>query len=151
LSDVVGTHTSFRIESQQLTLDLSVGGGPGRPDRYVVATVEAGRLNATVVISRADEGWRYLDGFFADLARSWRGWEGTREWGCESLDLQLATTTDRTGHVKLFVTFRRDGGPRFGGWLFEGVARVDAGILDRLSTEAHEFVQALMGDSTPPT
>ena len=41
--------------------------------------------------------------FLRELAESWRGWEGMKEWESLEGDLALNASADRYGHVKIEV------------------------------------------------
>ena len=49
-------------------------------------------------------GWDALTAYFADLADSWRGWEGEKAWESIEHDLRVTATSDRLGHCHLTFT-----------------------------------------------
>jgi len=52
--------------------------------------------------------WDALVAFFEDLANSWRGWDGLKEWASVEHDLSISAESDDLGHCILqFVV--RDG------------------------------------------
>jgi hypothetical protein len=48
-------------------------------------------------------------GFVAELASSWRGWQGVRRWQSLERELQLDAQHDGRGHVNLGITLRAPG------------------------------------------
>lgn len=50
--------------------------------------------------------WNALAAYFADLAESWRGWEGENVWESIEHDLRITATSDRLGHCHLTFTLR---------------------------------------------
>jgi hypothetical protein len=77
-----------------------------------------------------------LDGFWRELARDWRGWEGTRSWRSLEGDLELSATSDRLGHVELEV--RLDEGFPFQ-WRVCGMIALEVGQLDGIAAAAQTF------------
>jgi hypothetical protein len=55
-----------------------------------------------------------LSGFFREMATSWQGWQGKKEWSSLQDELELAATIDSTGHISLSVRLRS--GPFPLGW-----------------------------------
>jgi hypothetical protein len=47
-----------------------------------------------------------LASFFSELAKDWRGWEGSRVWATYEGGLALACEHDRLGHVRVSVELR---------------------------------------------
>lgn len=70
------------------------------PAQYLSVTIEGPDLRASrQVYEGYDEGFSNLAAYFADLAASWRGWEGIREYESVEGDLRIQATRD--GHVNL--------------------------------------------------
>jgi len=82
-----------------------------------------------------------LVSFFSELAKNWRGWEGTRTWATYERGLTLACSHDGLGHVGVAVELREYSGH---GWLVRGDVPVDAGQLDQIS---RDLVELLRGHS----
>ena len=74
---------------------------------------------------------------FAEMARDWRGWEGSRS--IESLEgqLRLSATSDRLGHIRLRVELRGD--PAGSDWHAADTLFLDAGQLDDLAERAKAY------------
>lgn len=53
--------------------------------------------------------WDALASFFEDLATSWRGWEGTKQWSSAERDLTIVAESDALGHC--YLTFNVQAGP----------------------------------------
>lgn len=57
-----------------------------------------------------DMDWRALVAYFQDLADSWRGWEGDKEWRTTEGDLAIHAVVNDFGHVNLWFSIK-DGFP----------------------------------------
>ena len=78
-----------------------------------------------------------LVGFFHDLAESWRGWDGVREWRAYEDGLALSCTHDGLGHVTTTVELRPLSAA---GWLVRGDVPLDAGQLEQIAYELDRFM-----------
>ncbi len=87
--------------------------------------LRAEQLVATRWVFMFRHDWDSLAAFFADLASSWRGWDGEKTWASAEGDLEISVTADALGHCT-FAFVVRDG-PTWS-WLarLERI-RVDAG------------------------
>ena len=101
---------------------------------YFIALVRASGLEAKAPVSS------YLSTgfgeFFAELAREWKGWRGTKQWASLEGELVLRAESDRTGHIGLEVHLH-DGAPAR--WTVETGFSLEAGQLDRIAAEARTF------------
>ncbi len=77
------------------------------------------------------------DKFFKDLATSWRGWQGQKEWSSLEGELRFSATCDSTGHTSLSVRLRS--GPYPFDWSLSGVLLLEAGGLERIATDVEKF------------
>ena len=80
-----------------------------------------------------------LHEYWADLARHWRGWSGTREWESLEGDLALSAGIDRTGHVALKVTLQHEAPWR---WQVQIILAVEAGQLEGIAAAVLAFCRA---------
>jgi hypothetical protein len=73
----------------------------GSPFTIDVELRSSGLAAELPVYASANSGFQDVARFFADMARDWRGWEGTRRY--ESLEGDLAIAASHHGHVALDV------------------------------------------------
>ena len=78
------------------------------------------------------------DKFFRDLATSWRGWQGKKEWSSLEGELRFSATCDSTGHTSLSVRLRS--GPYPFDWSLSAVLLIEAGQLERVASDIEKFV-----------
>jgi hypothetical protein len=93
-----------------------------------VASVEAllrtdGLEARRVVVHHYSKGFADLAGFFTEMERDWRGWEGERTF--ESLEGDLLLSAAHDGHVVLGVALRQSTIPD--GWSVRAVLRLEPG------------------------
>lgn len=75
---------------------------------------------------------------FGELAGNWRGWQGAKTWLSLEGELEIQATSDSTGHVTLqFKVPAYVAGPS--AWSAQCSVVVEAGQLERLAQESHEF------------
>ena len=74
------------------------------------------------------------------MARSWRGWEGEKDWVSLESGMRLVATSDGRGHVSLWVVLA-EGMP--GQWSVHVELRLEAAQLDRLASAAASFCRDL--------
>lgn len=84
--------------------------------------------------------WDYrsaLAPFFADLAESWRGFTGVKEYASIEGELALECTHDGLGSIRCDATLRHPAPPE---WTFSAVLVWGVGAhLDRLASEVGRF------------
>lgn len=78
--------------------------------------------------------------FFTDVAQSWRGWDGVKEWTSLEGEFELRATSDRLGHVTLGYTLRSGHGQY--DWCVTGAVELEAGQLERVAADAEGFIRA---------
>jgi hypothetical protein len=105
---------------------------------YYQAELACGSMNAAVEFY--EMGLRPVKPFFDDLAASWRGWDGERQWTALEGEVRLSATHDGLGTVTLAVELRSghytDAGAS---WSARGVLYLDAGGLDALARQAAQL------------
>lgn len=69
-------------------------------------TIEDEGLRAARGVFVFSHDWAALTSFFADLAESWRGWDGTKEWRSIEGDLEIEARSDPGRHCLLSFTVR---------------------------------------------
>ena len=106
---------------------------------YFLAALRSSGLEATARVGSYMSGG--LGAFFAGLAGSWKGWEGTRTWSSLEGELELQAKSDHTGHVFLSVRLHYGAPAR---WQAEVELVLEAGQLDRLASDAREFEAAVV-------
>ena len=85
--------------------------GPPRADPYsgegsFVVELRAEGLRAQRTVFMFSFDWANLAAFFADLAESWRGWDGEKRWESIEHDLSITATSDSRGHCRLHFVVR---------------------------------------------
>src|SRR5215469_520547 len=69
--------------------------------------VQASGLVAHTASTLAGDGPRNLAEFFADLAASWRGWDGEHRWRALEGEMEIEASHDRRARVLIAVTIKR--------------------------------------------
>ncbi len=80
------------------------------------------------------DGSSRLIAYFDDLAASWQGWDGAREFGDDGPNVSMSATHDRIGLVKLVISedpYARWDGP--GAWRLRVVVPIDPGALEQIA------------------
>ena len=108
-------------------------GASGHDGCHFTASLISTPLSASVRVYDLEPA--YWSGYFATLARNWRGWEGSKER--ESLEghLRIVATTDSLGHISLRVYLRDVDSD----WRAEDVIVVEAGQLDSIAANAKNY------------
>jgi hypothetical protein len=110
----------------------------------------AGGLNARTAVEL--ESWsggaRRLVQFFADLAASWQGWTGTKDWKDDGPGVSISATHDGVGLVILDITSDPFAGlHRPGSWKVAVRVPVEPGSLDFVAARLAALVQEPDGRS----
>jgi len=125
---------------------LEVLDGDGSSLRFTAIGRTAHELTYCLAV---DVGWAkasgevstYLHGpptnFFADIAQSWRGWDGAKTWEDLEHRVGFKATSDKTGHITLRVTLRD---ANYTGRV-ELPLSFEAGALDALSRRVASFFE----------
>jgi hypothetical protein len=79
-----------------------------------------------------------LAALFEELAASWKGWEGAKEWSSVEGDFSLSCKSDGLGHVAIEVTLKS--GLYEDDWCVKAVIHVEAGQLDEITGKVSEFL-----------
>jgi hypothetical protein len=95
--------------------------------------LEAGGLSAqtTIELENWDGGGSGLIAYFEDLAASWKGWQGSKQWHDDGPNVEIIATHDGIGTIAMEVSvapFRGWDGP--GSWTLRIVVPIDPGSLD---------------------
>jgi hypothetical protein len=116
---------------------ISIGRPTGGPDGFylVPVRIEAAGLSCSQgAMTYGDDGIR---AFFAELARDWRGWRGTRQW--HTIEHDLAIEATHTGRkIDLGFTLRPGAYPANWRLVLEMSISPDAS-LDRLASDIGEL------------
>ena len=75
---------------------------------------------------------------FAQMAASWKGWQGSFLWSSD--ELALDCTQDRSGHVTIRVELRSGHSDR--DWTVQATIATEAGQLEDLAHEAALFFES---------
>lgn len=111
--------------------------------RLITARLVAPGLSAERLVYEPEEcgGYAALASFFEEMAVSWRGWAGEREFYSLEGDLELTAVHD--GHVRISARLTEHSGPDQ--WTVQAKVIIDAG--EDLANAA-TAVQALVQDQT---
>lgn len=126
---------AFRISSNRDGAWFELD-GTARPD-YYRAELSHGTMQAAVEFYEINV--RPVGDFFAELAATWRGWEGERTWRSLEGEVRFGATHDKLGTVTLTVGLRSDVYVSTGPghiWSASGLLILDAGGLDGLARQA---------------
>jgi hypothetical protein len=114
---------------------------PAEGDREMQATLHLGHLTATRTFHEV-LGFAEFDGLaelFAELARDWRGWEGSRVWESADDDFLVVCKHDGIAGVRVEVTLRHHEED----WEVTSELFVELGPLDALARDVRSFIQSL--------
>jgi hypothetical protein len=78
---------------------------------------------------------------FAEMARDWRGWEGTKVWEDLEQILTLKASSDRTGHITLHIEMRPQAFPYGEETLLTSSLMLDAGALETIARDIDRLFQ----------
>ena len=101
---MIGSH-NHGIEFGPVT--LSDSNDPYAGDSFMARLVSDG-LSATRIVFMFRHDWETLAGFFVDLAKAWKGFEGQRDYRTVEHDFEICVTSDASGHNH-FTFVLRDG------------------------------------------
>ena len=92
-------------------------------------------VTGIVRVSDLDPGrWK---AYFKEMAKNWKGWEGSKDIISIEGDLRLSATTDSTGHIYMRVELKAS--PGLEDWLVAGTLMLEAGSLEGLAKSADQF------------
>ncbi len=74
---------------------------------------------------------------FDEVAQSWSGWSGVKSWAAMEGECRLSATSDSTGHITFQFDISRIDQSQ--SWSAQVSVVVEAGQLERLAGDAHEF------------
>lgn len=111
-----------------------------------IAIINDKSLQASAVVYHAGihahiDVSRYpIEEFFADLAKNWNGWSGSKKWESLEATMKFEATADRMGHITLAIDL--DNGTPYN-WRVKALVIIEAGQLEKLSKDAHEFTDSI--------
>jgi Family of unknown function (DUF6228) len=121
----------------------------GRPDiaedgsgMQIPIRLSAAGLTADATIELEEwSGVRSFPAYFAELARAWRGWTGTKDWGDDAVQVSIRAVHDGVGLVKLTVSAGPTNGASFdNGWEARVILAVEPGELASLAAQIESLV-----------
>lgn len=121
----------------------------GSDDPYAgesfVVTIAAEGLQTSRHVFMFGFDWAALSAFFADLAESWKGWQGEKAWHSIEHDLEITATADGLGHCDLAFEVRD--GPAATWAVRVSEVRIDAGEdLSNLARGIAAWVPQMPGE-----
>ena len=122
----------FVLQSSEMRSSLSLA---WRDADRALATVRSDGLQAEADVYLPD-GSHALAEQLRSSANAWRGWPGEMEWHSLEGELSVVWSHDGLGHVSFAVTLRR----LRTDWATTAVITVEAGQLDRIATQAQNFL-----------
>jgi hypothetical protein len=84
-----------------------------------------------------DSATTHLAALFAQMAASWKGWQGDFVWESPEGEMILRCSHDRAGHVALRVALLS--GLTEGDWSIQATVMAEAGQLEDLASQAAAF------------
>ena len=75
-----------------------------------------------------------IEQYLSDLAANWKGWSGTRLFETTELELIMLASRDGKGHIEFQIDLKEYP------WSVRSSVSVDAGDLERLASEAKNFL-----------
>ena len=86
--------------------------------------------------------WGYTDcdflvNLFKFIAKEWKGWEGSQEWGSIEGEFQVSATSDKSGHVTLSIILKEIDGPEL--WDATVSLGVEAGQTETIAKKVEVF------------
>jgi hypothetical protein len=135
----------IRIGGPTGSLTFARGETAGSPADRVTWMLELPGLRVIdeVWLADWDGGAGLLAKFFADIASSWRGWDGAKEWARGSGEVRLAASHDGIGHVVLRVTMRahwNGSRPYPDEWTVSGALALEPGSLDETARRMSDLL-----------
>jgi hypothetical protein len=118
------------------TLEVAFAHGTQEEATFTV-TLRSGWLSASTLMTTYHYG--PPTDFFAELASSWRGWQGEKKWEEIEGRVKFIATSNRTGHIHLEVSLRPH--PALAGRVTD-VIELEAGTLHALSTTVRKYFQS---------
>ena len=111
--------------------------GPPDPDAFTARLIAPG-LSAEVAVFHY--GGDFLGQYFAELAASWRGWDGGRDWRSLEGALEFHASISKAGAVLIQVVLRNSADFS---WRLTYDFGIENGDLDMLAREAAAFGRLL--------
>lgn len=118
-----------------VAFDVPIRDSNGWLESYRVRVIEAG-LSAVTHVENSPYG-QDPSVFFKELADSWRGWAGEKQWRAMEDELRLSATCDSLGHIRLRIELSPDAFPR--NWSVLSYVHFEAGQLDSLHHRVARF------------
>jgi hypothetical protein len=110
--------------------------GSGHIRLPVVVRAQDLVAEATLDLEEWGGGPDGLVAYFEDLARSWRGWVGSKDWHDDGVSVWMSATHDRVGMVQMEVTLRPFAGwAGPGAWELSVVVGAEPGSLGALAEQ----------------
>ena len=83
------------------------------------------------------EGCKNLGDYFLDMAREWKGWEGSRSW--DTPGLKISATHDRRSRVRLEVELCPFASPE--SWALKATINVAPGELEGIGSDLRSLYE----------
>lgn len=91
------TTVTFRSASRERSDDPYASGS-------LVVELRSEGLELVQSVFMISFDWDALGSLFSDMAESWRGWDGEKEWSSLESHLRISATSDHLGHCILNFT-----------------------------------------------
>lgn len=101
---------------------------------YYRVTLKAENMTASSKVYAFDPFDDSCSRYFADLANSWRGWNGVKQWNSLEGELKISSDSDSLGHIAMEITFES-----YGSWKSQITMAFEAGQLDDIASEIKTF------------
>ena len=110
-------------------------GADGALDYFTAQVVDATIRAQTRVYAFKSDG---LPTLFEEMAKSWRGWQGAKEWASLEREFTLSCTADGRGHVEMIV--RLADSLHADLWRLEATVLLEAGQLEGVAKSVRSFI-----------
>lgn len=122
-------------------IEFSEKEGLRRPagQEYFRATIRSNHLFSFTDVYIFDPYDSNLVRFFEDLAKSWKGFDGEKEWSSLEGEFSLRCTSDSLGHFALEVTIGNNEDTRYA----RKTIYIESGQLEKIALEARKVFKVL--------
>jgi uncharacterized protein DUF6228 len=144
----VDDHSGIRLgtsgDAATLTFGEAVLAINGSAGVAVSLALRARNLSAdaTAELELWGGGTAELVAYFEDMAASWRGWAGAKEWTDDGRTVALSATHDGIGAIEIAVSVSSHAGwPGPGSWAVQMVVAEEPGAIEGVATRLRTLLR----------
>ncbi len=123
------------LEDGELEFSEKEGLRQSDGSEYFHVAIKSKHLSAFAAVYAFDPYDSNLVGFFEDLAKNWKGFDGEKSWSSLEEEFSLVCTSDDLGHFSLEVTIRNN----MDTWRAKKTIFIESGQLENIALEVKEF------------